>query len=120
MNNEHWGYEATFDLEGCNKSQISDEKVLASYLAETVRRIDMIAYGEPIMKNFANHDPSKGGYTIVQLIETSSITGHFVDSTGKAFINIFSCKEFDPDDALDVIHEYFKPSSVVVKMMTRG
>lgn len=39
------------------------------------------------------------GTSAVQFIQTSNITIHCLDKLGKVFINIFSCKDFNTDDA---------------------
>ena len=116
---EYWGYHATFDISDCNREQIGSEDNHRAFLKELVKEIDMVAYGEPVLAHFANHDPSKGGYTIIQMIETSSITGHFVDSNGDAYVDVFSCKPFSIATASKVIQKYYSPSCQVPHMMYR-
>jgi hypothetical protein len=36
------------------------------------------------------------GYSMVQLIETSLISGHFANESNAAYLDIFSCKSYDP------------------------
>jgi S-adenosylmethionine/arginine decarboxylase-like enzyme len=36
------------------------------------------------------------GYSMIQLIETSLISGHFANDTNRAYLDIFSCKGYDP------------------------
>ena len=115
-----WGWELVVDLKGCDKAFITDSKRIKEFVAELVESIDMKAYGKPLLKDFANHDPTKGGYTLVQMIETSSITGHFVSATGDAYLNIFSCKHFDMTVAMNVIKKYFKPEDHRFSMLNRG
>lgn len=79
----------------------------------------MRAFGEPVCEHFATHDPDAAGYSLVQLIETSSITGHFVDRNGDAYIDVFSCKPFDVETARAVVREYFRPAAIRVTYLTR-
>jgi hypothetical protein len=72
----------------------------------------MKAYGLPMIEHFATHDPSKGGFTACQMIETSLIDGHFVDATGDAYISVHSCKEFSLETVKSTIQEFFKPVSI--------
>jgi len=109
MEQEYWGKHYLLDCLGCNKNSIKDENILKQFLNTLVERIDMKAYGNPIIAHFATHDPSKGGYTICQMIETSLIDGHFVDKTGEAYISVHSCKEFNTEDVKDVVKEFFCP-----------
>jgi S-adenosylmethionine/arginine decarboxylase-like enzyme len=54
------------------------------------------------------------------MIETSNICGHFVDSNGDAYIDIFSCKPVDIGVAQDVIEKFFKPTKTRVNFLTRS
>ena len=97
------------DCSGCNHEGIVSRDNIYNFTKELVKRIDMVAFGEPVIEHFATHDPSKGGYTICQMIETSLIDGHFVDKTGEAYISVHSCKEFNTEDVKDVVKEFFCP-----------
>ena len=70
----------------------------------------MEADGPPVLQRFAEHVPEAAGYSLVQLIETSAITGHFCDKSGDAYIDVFSCKDFDTAAALDVVRSRSGPS----------
>ena len=113
-----WGWHLILDCAGCN-SNILDKAKVAEFAKTLVERIDMKAYGEPIVEHFATHDPLKGGFSLVQLIETSAITGHFVDATGEMYLDIFSCKFIPVDKAVEVVKEYFTPKSVKMHFLTR-
>jgi S-adenosylmethionine/arginine decarboxylase-like enzyme len=78
----------------------------------------MKAYGEPIIVRFG--EGNKMGYTLVQLIETSNITGHFCEETNEAYLDVFSCKSFHGKDVEDVVKSYFDPEEIVSKMIVRG
>lgn len=114
-----WGYHAMIDVHGCDKDAITSAETVRAFVKELVQAIDMTAYGEPIIVDFANHDPNKGGFTLVQLIETSNICAHFVSSTGDAYFDVFSCKEFQAYDAVKVVQKYFTPKDGFVKFVYR-
>ena len=111
MDTKFWGKHLLIDCYGCDKKLISDKENIIKFLKQVVIDIDMVAYGEPIVEHFATHDPEKGGYTAMQLIETSLIDGHFVDATGAAYISVHSCKDFNEKDVLGAIVMYFYPVS---------
>ena len=115
-----WGWELFVDLKGCNPHSISSPDHFKAFLKALTDGIHMKLHGEPMMEDFAHDDPEIGGYTIMQMISTSSITGHFVTKTGEAYINIFSCQEFDKDKALEIINVYFHPASGTSKLVLRG
>jgi S-adenosylmethionine/arginine decarboxylase-like enzyme len=115
-----WGYHCSLDLAGCDKKKITDREHLLTWVKTLVEAIDMKAYGEPEAVHFAEHDPGKAGYTVSQLIETSNICGHFVDATGEAYIDVFSCKPFDVDVVAEVCGEFFRPQAGDLMMRKRG
>ena len=79
----------------------------------------MIAFGEPKLHHFATHNKDAAGYSLVQLIETSSITGHFVDKNGDCYIDIFSCKDFDVEVAKKVVNKFFSPKKIKITYLNR-
>lgn len=102
-----WGYHLTVDCTGCN-GNIKLEDKLVAFAKDMVQALEMRAYGEPLVVKFGD-DPKVTGYTMVQLIETSNISGHFCDYSGEAYIDVFSCKRFAPETALEVIKRHFAP-----------
>ena len=54
--------------------------------------------------------PVRGGtgFQLVQLIETSNICGHFANASRAAYLDIFSCKQFDPGVAAAFCIETFQ------------
>jgi hypothetical protein len=77
------------------------------FAKDLVRRIDMVPYGEPQVVKFGSGN--KEGYTLVQLIETSNITAHFVEETNDMYLDVFSCKPFQPADVYASVNLYFSP-----------
>jgi S-adenosylmethionine/arginine decarboxylase-like enzyme len=78
----------------------------------------MKAYGEPIIQRFG--EGNKMGYTLVQLIETSNITGHFCEQTNEAYLDVFSCKSFHGKDVEDVVRSFFDPEIINSTIIVRG
>ena len=54
------------------------------------------------------------------MIETSNISGHLVDSSGDAYIDIFSCKTVDVKVAEELINKYFNPKKARLNFITRS
>lgn len=114
----YWGYHLLLDCSGCNISNISDKENIYKFVKDLVDRIDMEAYGEPIIEHLLPGDP-KQGYSLMQLITTSNISAHFMELDGTAYFDIFSCKEFDLEVAKQVVREYFHPTKMRVNFLTR-
>ncbi len=118
-NNNYWGCHLILNCRSCDIEKITNRENLAAFATEMVKRIDMKAYGEPQLNHFATHCPDVAGYTLIQFIETSLISGHFVDKNGDAYIDIFSCKKFNIQDAKDVVNEFLKPENINWFFLTR-
>jgi len=106
------------DISGCSDA-IKSREAIYNFNKELVKRIDMIAHGEPIIEYLLPGDP-KQGYSLMQLITTSNICAHFVEPDSTAYIDIFSCKPFDINVAQDVVREYFKPTKMRINYITRN
>lgn len=117
---EHWGYHLVLDCAGCDKPLIMDEKNIRDFLEDLLKVTDMKAWGEPVVANLQDCEEHIKGYSAVQLIHTSSITCHFADSTGGAYIDVFSCKTFDPSMVIDCVQRFFNPESVADTYLMRG
>lgn len=107
-----WGYHLLLDCTNGKKDLIGSKENVYKFIKELVVEIDMIPFGEPWIERFATHDSSKSGLSFCQMIQTSNITGHFVDSNGNFYIDVFSCKSFENDTVIEVVSKYFKPEKV--------
>lgn len=114
---KYFGYHLLLDCAGCN-SNIASKDQIYNFVKELVQRIDMNAHGEPIIEYLLPGDP-KQGYSLMQLITTSNICGHFMELDGTAYFDIFSCKDFDINAAQEVVKEYFAPAKMRVNFLTR-
>lgn len=116
---DYWGYHAILDCSGCDYKQITSHDNIYAFTRELVKRIDMIAYGEPVIQHFATHDPNKAGYSMMQLIETSNICAHFVDKDCTMYVDVFSCKPFDIETVIATVKEFFGAQRVRPMFLTR-
>jgi len=114
---KYWGYHLILDCAACDKSKITDPANITAFAKELVKRIDMVAYGEPQVIRFGSGN--KEGYTLVQLIETSNICAHFCNDSGDGYIDVFSCKEFNNQVVIDIIREFFNPENFNTTFLTR-
>jgi len=44
---------------------------------------------------------------------------HFVEETNDLYFDLFSCKSFDPKQAIEVLKNYFQPENLQVKFFPR-
>ena len=102
-----WGYHLILDSSRCLPKSIRSKEIIGSFAKALVNKIDMVPFGEPQIQHFGSGN--KAGYTLVQLIETSNITAHFVEETDDMYLDVFSCKEFNVSDVEIMVQKYFNP-----------
>ena len=112
-----WGKHLIVNAANCTSSTIRSRENIYKFTKHLVNRIDMVAYGEPQIIMFGTGN--KKGYTLVQLIETSNITAHFVEETNDMYLDVFSCKDFDPHAVVGLLGEYFQPVNVSTHVIER-
>jgi len=112
-----WGKHLILDAAGCSPKMIGNPVVVSSFARSLVKRIDMVPYGDPqvVMCGSGN----KKGCTLIQLIETSNIAAHFVEENNSMYLDVFSCKDFDPQVVKDTVSEYFDAKRFRTKVMLR-
>lgn len=113
-----WGKHLILDCAGCNYFLINNTTNIREFIKELVKRIDMIAHGEPQIELLLPGTDNEG-YSVLQMITTSNITIHFVNQTKEAYIDVFSCKDFDANIAQAVVTEYFEPTSIRANILSR-
>jgi len=118
MKKKKWGQHLILDIADCNDKILCKES-LAAFVKELAKAIDMVTYGEPLIEHFAAHSQEAAGFSLVQLIETSAITGHFSDNNRDAYLDIFSCKAFDQKEAVRVVDKHFAPKSIYALFLNR-
>jgi len=115
---KHWGLSCSIDLYECSPELIRSAEAIKQYAAELCDFIEMKRFGEPVVVDFGE-DPRVSGYSLMQLIETSSITGHFANQTNTAYIDVFSCKYYPPYKTMEFCKKYFKAKKAVINIALR-
>jgi S-adenosylmethionine/arginine decarboxylase-like enzyme len=105
----YYGRHLIASARGCNDALL-DRQTIVRFLTEMTRRIDMVAFGQAIVERFGGGIET--GISGVQLIETSAITLHTNDAARDLYLDVFSCKDFSAEAALDVVREYFAPKGI--------
>ena len=109
---KEWGRSASIDLHGVDHDLVRDPKAIRSFVVKLCKLIKMHRVGEPEIKRFGHK--KLRGYSLMQFIETSCITAHFDEVGNRAFIDVFSCKDFDPKVAVNFCREFFKAKDYTV------
>jgi S-adenosylmethionine/arginine decarboxylase-like enzyme len=110
-----WGMLAAIDLHECDRDALADPDSIRRFVPTVIDAIGMRAHGPLAIDRFGDDDLE--GWSALQFIETSSITVHADEVHGRCFVDIFSCKPFQPDVAAAIAVEHFggKPSVRVLQ-----
>ena len=100
-----WGLSTSIDLQDCRPASIRDRTIIEAYVIALCELIGMKRYGECQIVHFG--EGRVAGYSMIQLIETSLISGHFANDTNRAYLDIFSCKGYDPEIVEEFSRKFF-------------
>lgn len=135
MNRATYGYELILDLHNCDLSRfegsffgfrfIMMRHFLRSYCKVLCKSIHMEAckltfwndrYTLPWRRET---NPKTKGTSAVQFIITSNITIHYLSKLNAAYINVFSCKSFDPAIVEHITKLWFNTEECTARFIER-
>lgn len=120
-----YGKELIIDLKGCNVKTFNRGSI-ENYFIRLCKLIDMkrcdLHFWDDMDVPLAERQtlPHTKGTSAVQFILTSNITIHVLDILGEAYVNIFSCKNFDYLKANDFTVDWFNATKYNYRFITRG
>jgi len=119
MKKKTYGYELILDLFDCDLAVLQSRKKLQQFVDTLCKLIKMKKFGKTLIPYFGLNEPHTKGYSLVQLIETSSITGHFSEFWKTAYINIFSCVPYDAALAKKFTQKFFGAKRMKARLVVR-
>jgi S-adenosylmethionine decarboxylase len=114
----NYGLELIIDLKGCKLKDLSKNK-LSRFFIKLCDLIDMKRHGKPIFWEDHSNIPHLRGVSGIQFIETSNIVCHPLPMLNAVYINIFSCKGFNTNDALKFCKKFWRAKSGTHTVVTR-
>lgn len=124
MHPKRYGVELVLDLHGCDPTTFN-RRSLRRFFSQLCDRIDMelckVHFWDDVgvPPDEQQTAPHAKGTSAVCFILTSSIVIHTLDLMGAVYINVFSCKNFDPDDVQTFACEWFKGTTVNATFLDR-
>jgi S-adenosylmethionine/arginine decarboxylase-like enzyme len=113
-----WGLSTAIDLHDCDPDLLKNADEIREYTARICALIDAKPWG-PCHIQYFGINPDVAGYSMMQLVETSLISGHFANKTNRIFLDIFSCKYYDATKAVEFSKEFFRAKDASFKCMLR-
>jgi len=101
-----WGVSSSFDIYNCDSETIRSADKIRQFVGELCNLIEMRRFGDTVVVNFGE-DERVAGYSMTQLIETSLISAHFANLTNTTYLDVFSCKPYDPEIVKEFALNFF-------------
>lgn len=122
--NSPYGKEVILDLHNCDSNRFTRHSI-ERYFIEMCELIDMercdLHFWDDVgvPKEEKQTDPKTKGTSAVQFILASTIVIHTLDLLRAAYINIFSCEEFDHDQVSQFTAKWFVSTEWTMRVVIR-
>lgn len=113
-----WGIQSSVDIHHCDPNLIRDANAIKEFVIQLCELIEMKRFGDPVIVHFGE-DERVAGFSMTQLIETSLISAHFANKTNNVYLDIFSCKYYEPETAAQFAKSYFKGTDYNLNVVLR-
>jgi len=109
----------TWDLDVQDPTTLDSKKRAVDLMLDMLGLAGMKVLAGPYAINTGAYDPNPGvtGWTI---LTTSHVSIHTFLRQGKVFIDLFSCKDYDPDPISEAINRHYSPKRLQVVEVARA
>lgn len=115
-----FGVHLMVDGYGCERVALEDINLIYSFLEESPARMDMTKIMPPYVFRYNGSAPEDWGISGFVLIAESHISIHTFPEKHYLSLDMFSCKPFDTELAIETIRKYFKMQKYEMKVLDRG
>ena len=120
----YYGRELILDLHECNVQRFTRHSIndYCTKLCELidVERCELYFWDDVgVPQNDRQTHPKTKGTSAVQFILTSTIVIHTLELMGAAYINVFSCKEFDTEQTAQFTVNWFGSADWTTNVVVR-
>ncbi|HLF79982.1 MAG TPA: S-adenosylmethionine decarboxylase [Dehalococcoidia bacterium] len=110
----------TIDGFGGDRERLSSEALVSSLLDRFPGEINMTKISVPHVQLYVGEKPEDWGVSGFVIIAESHIAVHTFPEHGYVWADIFSCKEFEAPEAVDIIVQEFGLTHVKTDIHERG
>jgi S-adenosylmethionine/arginine decarboxylase-like enzyme len=118
-NMKAWGLLSCIDLYECDAETIRSVAKIREFVLKLCDLIEMKRFGDTQVVHFGE-DEKVAGYSMTQLIETSLISAHFANLTNTTYLDVFSCKPYDPQTVAGFARDFFQAQRFTLQVVFRG
>ncbi len=113
-----WGVLTSVDIYKADPELMQNAEGIERFVYELCDLIDMKRFGECRIIHFGN-DKKVEGFSMTQMIETSLISGHFANASNRIYIDVFSCKFYEPRQVAEFATSFFKGNNYKIHIAMR-
>lgn len=115
-----FGVHLILDGYGCDRSKLEDINLIYSFLDESPPQMEMTKIMPPYVFRYNGAIPEDWGISGFVLIAESHISIHTFPDKQYLSVDMFSCKPFDTQKAVETIQKYFSVVKYEIKVLDRG
>jgi S-adenosylmethionine decarboxylase len=115
-----FGPHLVLEAYGCSKESLADLTLISDTLEAYPEQLNMTKIMPPYVFKYSGAVPDDWGVSGIVLIAESHISIHTFPDKGFITLDIFSCKDFDVDQAIEFFCSVFKPESYEKQLLMRG
>jgi S-adenosylmethionine decarboxylase len=115
-----FGMHLLVDGYGCDRRLLEDLSLIYTFLSDYPSRINMTKIMPPYVFRYDAKNQEDWGISGFVLIAESHISIHTFPEKNYLSVDIFSCKEFDAEQAISHVSRLFAAKKTEVKLLDRG
>ena len=115
-----FGPHLVLEAYGCSKEKLKDLTLISEMLEAYPEKLDMTKIMPPYVFKYSGAVPDDWGVSGIVLIAESHISIHTFPDKEFVTLDIFSCKDFDVDAAVEYFNSVFEPTSFEKQLLLRG
>ncbi len=115
-----FGAQLVLEAYGCPQGPLADLSLISESLDAYPSQLDMTKIMPPYVFKYHGAVPDDWGVSGVVLIAESHISIHTFPDKGFVTLDIFSCRDFDVEKAIEYFCGIFKPTHWEKQLLMRG
>ncbi|MCU0573499.1 MAG: adenosylmethionine decarboxylase [Syntrophobacteraceae bacterium] len=115
-----FGVHLMLDGYGCDRAALEDLQFIYNFLDEYPDQMNMTKIMPPYVFRYNGSVPEDWGVSGFVLIAESHISIHTFPDKQYLSLDMFSCKPFDTDDAVETVRKHFKMQKCEKRVLDRG
>ena len=116
MENEAWGLTSSIDVYDCDNGKIIDKETIKEFIKQCSEKFNLTLSASNIPVCFSVNDNITG---FSKISNDSTIAGHLKNNSTNLYLDVFSCKYYEPRDVAEFALEYFSAKNYRMQVSLR-